>query len=90
LTPNGRLEKPTFFGTGANVGFGPQIRTSPQRSNFSSFHLFDDLVGAGEERLGDHQADCFGNLEVDDKVEIVGGLLMWWTAPAPGDEVPLG
>jgi hypothetical protein len=36
----------------------------------------DRQIGAGEERLGDHEAERFGGLEVDDQLEL-GGLLNW-------------
>jgi hypothetical protein len=44
--------------------------------------LFDYLVGTGEERLGDREADCLGGPEIDDQLDFrrlldreVGGFL---------------
>jgi hypothetical protein len=35
---------------------------------------FDDLVGAGEQRIRHGQAECPGGLQIDDKLEFDGGL----------------
>ena len=58
--------------THRHVRFGPRAdsRTAANRT------LFDDLVGALEERLGNCQTKCFGGLEIDDKLEL-GRLLNW-------------
>src|SRR4029077_3841163 len=45
--------------------------------------LLDDLVGAGEDRLGDRQAERLGGLQVDDQLEC-GRLLdrqIGWLGP---------
>jgi hypothetical protein len=39
-------------------------------------HLFDDLVGNCEQHRRKAEAECFGNIEVDDEVEL-RGLYDW-------------
>src|SRR5262249_3700537 len=57
-------------------GRHPQTFTIPDLSICSKLRLFDDLIGAGEQRQGDRYAERFGRLEIDDQREF-GRELDW-------------
>src|SRR6478735_3085835 len=44
------------------------------RTSLRLAHLLDHLVGAGEQRWRDGEAECFGSPEIDGQIEM-GGLL---------------
>jgi hypothetical protein len=52
--------------TGCHVRFVPLATNAPQQTAF----LFDHLVGAGEQRLRQGEAERLGGLEVDHQLEL--------------------
>jgi hypothetical protein len=53
---------------------GPHCRRLEAIPHRAAGSLFDHLVGGGEQRFRDGEAECFGGLEVDDALEFRGLL----------------